>query len=312
MDISAISSAGLSPGLVNGIDHAGTQNQALIAAWETWAGLAPDGAAEYRDKAVLLLKDCLERGAAYLNLNCLNLSSLPESLPPNLVQLKASGNAFTSLPANLPAGLHELDADNTPLASLPENLPPGLKSLYLNGTNLSAIPDDLPAELKALHLNNVPIDRLPANLPSGLLLLFAGGTNLSGLPANLSSTLTLYINNTPLASLIDRHLPGFLSPTGKFSVDALPAGMLPEWITGAIPGAGIIDGAAGAIPGAGIIDGAVGAIPGGESAAGAATAGLAGVITQSEALDLSNISLSRQASGEAATPLPADPEPVME
>ncbi len=98
MDIPLISSAGLPTGTVNGFDYGSTQQKILFDEWDSWAKQAPTGGSEHRDKAVKNLKDCLERNAVYLNLNCLNLSSLPESLPPGVLQLKASGNAITALP----------------------------------------------------------------------------------------------------------------------------------------------------------------------------------------------------------------------
>src|SRR5476651_258345 len=158
MDIRANSLAGLPSGIIYGNDGDQTPNAALFKQWDDWAKQANNGGAEQRDKAVMKLKDCLERGSTYLNLNCLNLASLPANLPPDVVTLKASGNAFTTLPAALPTGLHELDVDNSPLESLVDPFPPELKSLYLSGTRLSMLPDDLPAGLVGLHLDDAPLD----------------------------------------------------------------------------------------------------------------------------------------------------------
>lgn len=76
----------------------------LIKSWEQWAKDALPGSGELRDIAVQQMKDCAMRQAKELDLRGLNLSNLPETLPPDVNSLLLEGNHIAEFPTNLPAG----------------------------------------------------------------------------------------------------------------------------------------------------------------------------------------------------------------
>ncbi|EMZ8354289.1 TPA: E3 ubiquitin--protein ligase, partial [Shigella sonnei] len=96
-----------------------------FSAWDKWEKQALPG--ENRNEAVSLLKECLINQFSELQLNRLNLSSLPDNLPPQITVLEITQNALISLP-ELPASLEYLDACDNHLSTLPE-LPASLKHL---------------------------------------------------------------------------------------------------------------------------------------------------------------------------------------
>ncbi|XBS71416.1 hypothetical protein ABK905_11055 [Acerihabitans sp. KWT182] len=172
MDISPTSAPSLTTGTINGLDHGDANRNVFMLKLDTWVKQAPDGASEQRDIAAARARDCYDRGATSLNLSSLNLSSLPEKLPPDLLRLKANGNALTSLPDTLPSGLELLDVENNPLVSLSSTLPAGLKVLHAGDTELAFLPPTLPADLK-LYITDSPLaktiaNRYPEVLKSGI------------------------------------------------------------------------------------------------------------------------------------------------
>jgi len=133
-----------------------------------------------RKEAVKRMKKWFDQGKveAVLNLRGLNLSCLPESLPPFLQKIDASDNYLRSLPIlppslkmlnvannyslftyrfdlrtdnfpDLPPSLEELNASYTGLQSLTDNLPPGLKKLHLVGNELTSLPKKITTLLKS-------------------------------------------------------------------------------------------------------------------------------------------------------------------
>lgn len=90
---------------VNNIQSLSRNNQAtqvnfdqlLINQWKKWAENGIHGGGEERDIALYRLTDCLERETNRLDLDHLNLTSLPDNLPPSVTQLNICGNPLTSL-----------------------------------------------------------------------------------------------------------------------------------------------------------------------------------------------------------------------
>ncbi|EFV7638246.1 T3SS effector E3 ubiquitin-protein ligase IpaH3, partial [Shigella sonnei] len=120
-----------------------------FSAWDKWEKQALPG--ENRNEAVSLLKECLINQFSELQLNRLNLSSLPDNLPPQITVLEITQNALISLP-ELPASLEYLDACDNHLSTLPE-LPASLKHLDVDNNQLTMLPE-LPALLEYINADN--------------------------------------------------------------------------------------------------------------------------------------------------------------
>ena len=82
-----------------------------------WKRDAPPGEANRRREAVKRIEKTLADRQSYLNLNSLQLNSLPP-LPPWLIRLDISGNCLTDI-QELPAGLKMLNVSNNRLTALP-------------------------------------------------------------------------------------------------------------------------------------------------------------------------------------------------
>ncbi|EPZ3162957.1 leucine-rich repeat domain-containing protein, partial [Shigella sonnei] len=145
--------------------------------WDKWEKQALPG--ENRNEAVSLLKECLINQFSELQLNRLNLSSLPDNLPPQITVLEITQNALISLP-ELPASLEYLDACDNHLSTLPE-LPASLKHLDVDNNQLTMLPE-LPTSLEVLSVRNNQLTFLP-ELPESLEALDVSTNLLESLPA---------------------------------------------------------------------------------------------------------------------------------
>ncbi|WP_149590738.1 leucine-rich repeat domain-containing protein [Serratia symbiotica] len=114
------------------------------ALWSEWEENAPPGMGEKRDIAVARMRECLETGKELLDLIELQLSSLPESLPPYIRELIVYGNHLSKLPDNLPETLIAINACDNILMKIPTNTPPGIISFYLENNYLEVIRSNLP------------------------------------------------------------------------------------------------------------------------------------------------------------------------
>ncbi|MGP9078187.1 NEL-type E3 ubiquitin ligase domain-containing protein [Yersinia pseudotuberculosis] len=157
------------------------------AIWEKWASEAIPGANEQRDQAVARMKECLENNADRLNLHNLDLTSLPDTLPP-CNELEISNNNITELPT-LPNNLQRLMAICNQLRTLPDTLPEHLLSLYVASNKLERLPENLPESLYRLNVCDNPSLQFPNNWPSNLMYLNIADCELTELPT-LPNTLT--------------------------------------------------------------------------------------------------------------------------
>ncbi|ELA3141479.1 TPA: E3 ubiquitin--protein ligase, partial [Shigella flexneri 5a str. M90T] len=148
-----------------------------FSAWDKWEKQALPG--ENRNEAVSLLKECLINQFSELQLNRLNLSSLPDNLPPQITVLEITQNALISLP-ELPASLKHLDVDNNQLTMLPE-LPALLEYINADNNQLTMLPE-LPTSLEVLSVRNNQLTFLP-ELPESLEALDVSTNLLESLPA---------------------------------------------------------------------------------------------------------------------------------
>ncbi|CNM12533.1 NEL-type E3 ubiquitin ligase domain-containing protein [Yersinia pseudotuberculosis] len=192
------------------------------AIWEKWASEAIPGANEQRGQAVARMKECLENNADKLNLHNLDLTSLPDTLPP-CNELEISNNNITELPT-LPNNLQRLMAICNQLRTLPDTLPEHLLSLYVISNKLERLPENLPESLNTLNVCDNPSLQFPNNWPSNLMYLNIADCELTELPT-LPNTLTeLYADFNQLRTLPDT-LPTSLL---KLSVTSNQFTQLPE------------------------------------------------------------------------------------
>ncbi|XTZ38549.1 leucine-rich repeat domain-containing protein [Salmonella enterica] len=65
--------------------------------WQQWEKNAQQGNGELRDIAVARLTECLENKSSHLDLSHLQLSTLPRQLPPNITNLRITGNSLSHI-----------------------------------------------------------------------------------------------------------------------------------------------------------------------------------------------------------------------
>ncbi|CNC65708.1 leucine-rich repeat domain-containing protein [Yersinia similis] len=192
------------------------------AIWEKWENDPRTVAGEQRGQAVARMKECLDNNADRLNLHNLDLTSLPDTLPP-CNELYISNNNITELPT-LPNNLQRLMAICNQLRTLPDTLPEHLLSLYVTSNKLERLPENLPESLETLNVCDNPSLQFPNNWPSNLKYLNIADCELTELPT-LPNTLTeLYADFNKLRTLPDT-LPTSLL---KLSVTSNKFTQLPE------------------------------------------------------------------------------------
>lgn len=167
------------------------------AVWSAWEKAAPPEEAADRAGVVRELRNIQSRNIDCLNLHNLNISSLPDHLPPCIYHIQIYNIPLTSLPAQL-EGLRILDVDNTSLASLP-TLPNGIEHMYVGNTPLASLPA-LPDNLRWMNIRGTSLTELP-KLPSGLNMLFINIPSLTSLPEVPDSLTRMMVNNTSITSL---------------------------------------------------------------------------------------------------------------
>ncbi|HGJ5892728.1 MAG TPA: C80 family cysteine peptidase [Arsenophonus apicola] len=154
--------------------------------------------------------DCLRSQERSLDLSNLNLTSLPDYLPDNLLSLNINGNQLTSLPAHLPATIEMLYAYNNQLTSLPDTLPKGLIQLDVSHNRLAELANKLPATLASLDISYNQLIRLSDNLPAQLQLLNVDNNQLTFLPDSLPANLTNLIVSNNKLKILTNYLPNSL------------------------------------------------------------------------------------------------------
>jgi len=134
-----------------------------LAEWKVWARQPNPAPDENRQEALNRMMGFLEDSwAGYqLDLNGLGLTSLPENLLAQILELDVSDNQLTSLPQRLPDQLQYLYVSNNQLTSLPENLPASIQILDLSGNQLTSLPEHIATTLGpscevALEGNPIP------------------------------------------------------------------------------------------------------------------------------------------------------------
>ncbi len=169
-----------------------------------WALQTPAGSEEDRLTAVERMKQWINQGGrdTVLELNRLNLGTLPDNLPPGVQHLDVSDNNFYQLPDQLSPTLTTLIASNNHLTSLPESLPNALKTINANVNQIRKLPERLPCHLKSLELHSNFISSLPETLPDSIEILKLSGNDFKEFPQKLPASLTeLNIASNELTSL---------------------------------------------------------------------------------------------------------------
>jgi len=183
------------------------------AIWCAWEQAALPGELSCRTAVVQKMRDCLHGSCTALHLRDLNLTALPDHLPPDLTTLKIENTKLTQLPA-LPLFLEYLEVINTPLTHLPP-LPSEFLSLEMDNIDQIKLPE-LPPGFLSHEINDIKPEGLPGwplrlhppevgnhlpELPSGLRVLKIMNTSLTSLSTLPSGLHNLEVSDTPLVSL---------------------------------------------------------------------------------------------------------------
>lgn len=183
-------------------DRLQNDKTALFDEWDSWENNAVPGAGEQRDTAVAKMKDCYERGENILNLEYLNLNTLPDHLPRHVTSLCAGHNRLKFLPESLPEGLTLIDVSENELSGLPASLPVLLEELNVSHNQLRQLPDDLPVRLTSLLACNNRLTQGPRSWPGTLTELMLDDNRLAGQIEKLPDGLIhLDLSNNQLTQL---------------------------------------------------------------------------------------------------------------
>ncbi|WP_224653449.1 NEL-type E3 ubiquitin ligase domain-containing protein [Pectobacterium versatile] len=177
-------------------DHNAAQE--LITLHE-WVCASPHEEAENRDIAAQWIRACWKDNGTSLNLESLELTTLPDTLPQKLKRLDVSNNQLTTLPNSLPPGITRLNANYNQLATLPDSLPSGIITLYVSNNQLTTLPDSLPLGIITLDARYNQLTTLPDSLPPRMTILDVSHNRLTTLPDTLPQRLALHTEGNPLA-----------------------------------------------------------------------------------------------------------------
>ncbi|EGK26996.1 invasion plasmid antigen [Shigella flexneri K-227] len=125
----------------------------------------PASRIENRAEALRRMKECLITRRSMLNLSNLGLTSLPENLPPHLIEFYCSKNVLTALPKVMPKWLLVLDCTDNVLILLPKVQPSKLMVLKCYENFLQFLPPSMPQYLYKLscagnNINSIPDEML--------------------------------------------------------------------------------------------------------------------------------------------------------
>jgi large subunit ribosomal protein L30/E3 ubiquitin-protein ligase SspH2 len=137
-----------------------------------------------------------------LNAGHNGLESIPDSLPPTLVNLSLDHNLIEEA-TKLPPRLESLDLSHNRLKNI-HLLPDTLERIDLSGNRLERISAPMPRRLHALDVSDNFLRTLPQDLPIGTADVNAADNLLTALPESLPRTLdSLDVSRNYLATLPD-------------------------------------------------------------------------------------------------------------
>lgn len=156
----------------------------------------PASRIENRAEALRRMKECLITRRSMLNLSNLGLTSLPENLPPHLIEFYCSKNVLTALPKVQPSklmvlkcyensiiwlpelstNLRVINCSENFLQFLPPSMPQYLYKLSCAGNNINSIPDEMLENLTRLKVFDCSSNDLISSprLPPKLIIYYCG------------------------------------------------------------------------------------------------------------------------------------------
>ncbi|HAU9602120.1 TPA: hypothetical protein JFB56_000080 [Escherichia coli] len=144
---------------------------------------------EDRAEALRRMKECLITRQSMLDLSNLGLTSLPENLPPHLIEFNCSRNVLTALPEVMPKGLRVLECMENFLILLPKVQPPKLMVLKCYENYIIWLPE-LSTNLRVINCSENFLEFLPPSMPQYLYKLSCAGNNINSIPDEVLENLT--------------------------------------------------------------------------------------------------------------------------
>ncbi|HDQ0001319.1 TPA: hypothetical protein P7Q73_000890 [Escherichia coli] len=144
---------------------------------------------EDRAEALRRMKECLITRQSMLDLSNLGLTSLPENLPPHLIEFNCSRNVLTALPEVMPKGLRVLECMENFLILLPKVQPPKLMVLKCYENYIIWLPE-LSTNLRVINCSENFLQFLPPSMPQYLYKLSCAGNNINSIPDEVLENLT--------------------------------------------------------------------------------------------------------------------------
>lgn len=149
----------------------------------------PASRIENRAEALRRMKECLITRRSMLNLSNLGLTSLPENLPPHLIEFYCSKNVLTALPKVMPKWLLVLDCTDNVLILLPKVQPSKLMVLNCYDNCIIWLPE-LSTNLRVINCSANFLQFLPPSMPQYLYKLSCAGNNIHSIPDEMLENLT--------------------------------------------------------------------------------------------------------------------------
>ncbi|EEU9517094.1 hypothetical protein JS867_003918, partial [Escherichia coli] len=149
----------------------------------------PASRIENRAEALRRMKECLITRRSMLNLSNLGLTSLPENLPPHLIEFYCSKNVLTALPKVMPKWLLVLDCTDNVLILLPKVQPSKLMVLKCYENCIIWLPE-LSTNLRVINCSENFLQFLPPSMPQYLYKLSCAGNNIHSIPDEMLENLT--------------------------------------------------------------------------------------------------------------------------
>lgn len=144
---------------------------------------------EDRAEALRRMKECLITRQSMLDLSNLGLTSLPENLPPHLIEFNCSRNMLTALPEVMPKGLRVLECMENFLILLPKVQPPKLMVLKCYENYIIWLPE-LSTNLRVIDCSENFLQFLPPSMPQYLYTLRCAFNSISLIPDEMLENLT--------------------------------------------------------------------------------------------------------------------------
>ncbi|EGM1822406.1 hypothetical protein IL108_003343 [Escherichia coli] len=144
---------------------------------------------EDRAEALRRMKECLITRQSMLDLSNLGLTSLPENLPPHLIEFNCSRNVLTALPEVMPKGLRVLECMENFLILLPKVQPPKLMVLKCYENYIIWLPE-LSTNLRVINCSENFLEFLPPSMPQYLYKQSCAGNNINSIPDEVLENLT--------------------------------------------------------------------------------------------------------------------------